>query len=92
MMRPGRRSHWSLPALPLLYLLVLSHGLLLSTKNDGLQLMESALHLLKAGAGTLLLPADPFKQLLAVLFGDAGALLPLLDTLGKDLVDSAAGR
>lgn len=54
--------------------------------------MESALHFLKASAGALLLTADPFKQLLAVLFSDAGALLPLLDTLGKDLIDSAAAR
>lgn len=66
--------------------------MLLSPKNDGLQLMESALHFLKASAGALLLTADPFKQLLAVLFSDAGALLPLLDTLGKDLIDSAAAR
>lgn len=61
MMRPGRMSPWVLPALPLLYLFVLSHSLLLSTKNDGLKLVESALHFLKAGAGTLLLTTDPFK-------------------------------
>lgn len=75
-------------AVILIVLLVLSHSLLLSTKDDGLKLVESALHFLKAGAGTLLLTADPFKELLAVLFGDAGALLPLLDSLGEDLIDS----
>lgn len=91
-MRPGRTPYRVLPTLPRLYLLVLSHSLLLSTKDDGLKLVESALHFLEAGAGTLLLTADPFKELLAVLLGDAGALLPLLDSLGEDLIDSAAGR
>lgn len=60
-MRPGRTSYWVLPTLRLLYLLVLTNRLLLSTKNDGLKLMESALHFLKAGTGALLLTADPLK-------------------------------
>lgn len=76
----------------LAYFFILAHSLLLGTQNDGLQLMKSALHLLKAGAGTLLLTADAFKQLLAVLLSNAGALLPLLDALGEDLVDATAGR
>lgn len=46
MIRPGRSSYWVLPTLLLLYLLVLSHSLLLGTENDGLELVESALHLL----------------------------------------------
>lgn len=45
----------------LVVLLILSHSLLLSAKNDGLKLVESALHFLKAGAGALLLTADPLK-------------------------------
>lgn len=60
-MRLGRTSYWVLPTLRPLYLLILSHSLLLSAKNDGLKLVESALHFLKAGAGALLLTADPLK-------------------------------
>lgn len=74
-----------------LYLLVLTHSLLLRSQNDGLELVESALHFLETGAGALLLTADAFQELLAVLFGNAGALLPLLDALGEDLIDPAAG-
>lgn len=76
----------------LAHLLILSHSLLLGASDDSLELVESALHFLKAGAGTLLLPANAFKELLAVLFSNAGALLPLLDALGEDLVDAAAGN
>lgn len=92
MMRPGRTKYWALQCHAMLaHLLILSHSLLLGTRNDGLKLMESALHFLKAGAGTLLLTANAFKELLTVLFSNAGALLPLLDALGEDLVDAAAG-
>lgn len=52
--------------------------------------MESALHFLKACAGTLLLTTNTFKQLLAMLLCNAGALLPLLDALREDLIDAAA--
>lgn len=76
----------------LAYLLIFTHSLLLGTQDNGLKLMESALHLLKAGAGALLLPANALKQLLAMLLSYAGALLPLLDALGEDLIDAAAGR
>lgn len=76
----------------LTHLLILTDSLLLGTKNDGLKFMESALHLLKAGTGTLLLTANTFQQLLPVLLSNAGTLLPLLDALGEDLVDAAAGR
>lgn len=75
----------------LAHLLILTHSLLLGTCNDGLELMESALHFLKAGAGTLLLTANTFKQLLAMFFSNTRALLPLLDALGEDLIDAAAG-
>lgn len=80
------------PTVPLhAHLFILAHSLLLGTQNDGLELMESAFHFLKTGAGTLLLTANTFKQLFAMLFSNAGALLPLLDALGKDLIDAAAG-
>lgn len=75
----------------LAHLLILTHSLLLGTCNDGLELMESALHFLKAGAGALLLTANTFKQLLAMFFSNTRALLPLLDALGEDLIDAAAG-
>lgn len=75
----------------LAHLLILTHSLLLGTRNDGLELMESPLHFLKAGAGALLLTANAFEQLLAVLLSNAGALLPLLDALREDLIDAAAG-
>lgn len=73
------------------HLLVLAHRLLLGAQDDGLELVEAALHLLEAGARALLLPADALEQLLAVLLSNARALLPLLDALRKDLVDAAAG-
>lgn len=76
----------------LTHLFILTDSLLLGTKNDGLKLMESALHFLKAGAGALLLTANTFEQLLPVLLGNAGTLLPLLDALGEDLIDAAAGK
>ena len=73
------------------HLLVLAHRLLLGAQDDGLELVEAALHLLEAGTRALLLPADALEQLLAVLLSNARALLPLLDALRKDLVDAAAG-
>ena len=75
----------------LAHLLILSHSLLLGTCNDGLKFVESALHFLKAGAGTLLLTATAFQEFLTMLLSNAGALLPLLDALGEDLVDAATG-
>lgn len=75
----------------LAHLLILAHSLLLGTCNDGLKLMESALHFLKAGAGALLLTANAFQQLLAMFLSNTGALLPLLDALGEDLIDAATG-
>lgn len=51
--------------------------------------MEASLHVSEADAGVLLFPADALQLLLAVLLGDAGALLPLLDALREDLIDPA---
>lgn len=71
------------------HLLVLLHVLLLGLGDDALQFVEASLHLGEAQPGVLLLPPDAFQLLLAVLLGDAGTLLPLLDTLREDLVDAA---
>lgn len=49
--------------------------------------MEASLHLGEAQPGVLLLPPDALQLFLAVLLSDARALLPLLDALGKDLID-----
>lgn len=70
------------------HLLVLLHVLLLGLGDDALQFVEASLHLGEAQPGALLLPPDAFQLLLAVLLGDAGALLPLLDALREDLVDA----
>lgn len=70
------------------HLLVLLHVLLLGLGDDALQFVEAPLHLGEAQPGALLLPPDALQLLLAVLLGDAGTLLPLLDTLRKDLVDA----
>lgn len=70
------------------HLLILLHVLLLGLGDDALQFVEASLHLGEAQPGVLLLPPDAFQLLLAVLLGDAGTLLPLLDTLRKDLVDA----
>lgn len=74
------------------HLLILLDSLLLSPSNDSLQLMEAALHILQPQPGALLLPPDALQQLLAVLLSHAWALLPLLDALRQDLIDSAEGE
>jgi len=71
-------------------LFILFDGLLLGLGDDGLQLMELALHLLQFAAGLLLFTPDLLQQLFAVFLSDAGTLLPLLDPLGQDLIDTAA--
>ena len=77
------------PAVRKPHLLILQHHLLLGLGNDALQLVEAPLHLRETQPGILLVPADALQLLLALLLGDAGTLLPLLDTLGQDLVDPA---
>lgn len=74
------------------HLLVLLNRLLLGLGDDALQLVEAPLHVGEAEPGVLLVPADALQLLLAVLLGDAGTLLPLLDPLREDLVDPAAGQ
>lgn len=71
------------------HLLVLLNRLLLCFGDDALQLVEAPLHLSEAQPGVLLVPPDPLQLFLAVLLGDAGALLPLLDALREDLVNAA---
>lgn len=71
------------------HLLVLLNRLLLCFGNDALQFVEAPLHFSEAQSGVLLVPPDPLQLFLAVLLGDAGALLPLLDALREDLVNAA---
>ena len=73
------------------YLLVQLHHLLLGLGDDALQLMKASLHLSEAQAGVLLISTDSLQLLLAVLLGNAGALLPLLDTLREDLINPTEG-
>lgn len=73
------------------YLFVMLHDLLLCLSDDALQLMETFLHIGKPCPGQLLLAPDAFQKFLSLLLGDARALLPLLDTLRKDLIDPADG-
>lgn len=73
------------------HLPILAHSLLLATQNDGLKFMEMALCILQSDVGVLLLTVDELKHFLAMLISNAGALLPLLDALGQDIID-AAGR
>lgn len=51
--------------------------------------MEAPLHLSEAQTGVLLVPPDSLQLFLAVLLGDAGALLPLLYALREDLINAA---
>lgn len=71
------------------HLLVLLNRLLLRFGDDALQFVEASLHLGEAEPGVLLFPAYPLQLLLTVFLGNAGALLPLLDTLREDLIDPA---
>ena len=71
------------------HLLVLPGRLLLGLDDDAFQFVEAPLHLCEAQPGVLLVAADSLQLLLAVLLGDAGALLPLLDALRQDLIDPA---
>lgn len=68
------------------------HSLLLAMQNDGLKFMEIAFHVLQAGMGVLLFMVDALKHFLAILLSKAGALLPLLNELGQDLMDVAGRR
>lgn len=70
-------------------LLVLLHGLLFGLDDDALQLVEASLHLREAEAGLLLFAADALQLLLAQLLRNARTLLPLLDALRQDLIDTA---
>lgn len=52
--------------------------------------MKAALHISEPQPGLLLVTADAFQKLLTLLLGNAGAPLPLLDTLREDLIDATA--
>lgn len=72
------------------HLLILLNNLLLGFSNDSLQLMKAMLHFSKAHASSLLLLTNSLQLLSALLLSDARTLLPLLNTLWKNLVDPAA--
>lgn len=71
---------------------IFAHSLLLATQNDGLKFMEIALYVLQASLGVLLLTLDALKHFLAMLLSNTGALLPLLNALGQDLIDATGRR
>lgn len=52
--------------------------------------MKAALHFSKTHTSSLLFLTNSLQLLPALLLSDARTLLPLLDTLWKNLVDSAA--
>lgn len=87
--RSHREPAWNVsdPAGPRVHLLILLNSLLLGLGDDAFQFVEASLHLGEAHPGILLFPPDAFQLLLAMLLSDAGTLLPLLDTLRKDLID-----
>lgn len=72
------------------HILILLDHLLLGFGNDALELVETALHLGEAHPCGLLLLADALQLFFALFLSDAGALLPLLDTLREDLIDPTA--
>lgn len=76
----------------LAHLLILLNRLLLGLGDDALQFVEASFHIGEAQSSVLLLPADALQLLLPVLLGNAGTLLPLLDTLGEDLIDPAVDQ
>lgn len=74
------------------YLLVLLDLLLLGVSDDGLQLVEALLHQREAESRRLLLLPDSLELPSAHLLGHAWTLLPLLDSLGEDLVDATGQK
>lgn len=70
------------------HLFIVLYDLLFGLSDDTLQLMEPFFHLSESQASWLLLTADSLQKFLALFFCNARALLPLLDTLGQDLIDS----
>lgn len=87
--RSHREPAWNVSdaAGPRVHLLILLNSLLLGLGDDAFQFVEASLHLGEAHPGILLFPSDAFQLLLAMLLSNAGTLLPLLDTLRKDLID-----
>lgn len=70
------------------YLLVLLDLLQFGVGDDAFQLVETFLHHGEPQSGRLLLPSDPFQLPSTHLLCDARALLPLLDPLRQDLIDT----
>lgn len=70
------------------HLFIVLYDLLFGLSDDTLQLMEPFFHLSESQASRLLLTADSLQKFLALFLCNARALLPLLDALGQDLIDS----
>lgn len=71
------------------HLLILAYSLLLATSNDGLKFMVLMLQVLQVVEDILLLMDEAFDHFLAMLLSNAGAVLPLLEALGQDIIDAS---
>lgn len=83
-----RKCHAGTMVMMISDLFVMLYDLLFGLSYDALQLVEAFFHFGESHASWLLLTADSLQKFLGLFFCDARALLPLLDTLGQDLVDS----
>lgn len=70
------------------HLLVLLDLMQFGVGNDSFKLVEPFLHQSEAEPGRLLLLPDSFKLSPPHLLGNTGTLLPLLDPLREDLIDT----
>lgn len=76
----------------LLDLLVVLDLLLFGHSNDAFQFVETLLHQSEAQPSCLLLLSDAFQLPPPHFLSNAGALLPLLDPLWEDLIDTTVGH
>lgn len=74
------------------YLLVLLDLLLFSVGDDAFELVETFLHQCEAEPRRLLLLPDSLQLSPSHLLGHTRTLLPLLDPLRKDLIDTTEGQ
>lgn len=66
--------------------------LLFGVSNDAFQLVETFLHHREAEPCRLLLLPDSLQLSPPHLLGNTWTLLPLLDPLGEDLIDTTEGQ
>ena len=74
------------------YLLVLLDLLQFGIGDDAFELVESFLHQSETEPGRLLLLPDSLQLSPPHLLGNTGTLLPLLDPLREDLIDTTEGQ